>query len=150
MISNKFTLHLSTLVLAVLCSACQPSKDELDPKSKLRPNILFVIVDDMGMADIGSFGGEIDTPNLDKLAFNGLRLSNFSTAPTCSPSRAMLLTGVDSHLNGLGNMLEETSPNQKGQAGYEGILNERVVTITELLRDKTPNPERVDFSVPLA
>ena len=89
----------------------------------------------MGMADIGSFGGEIETPNLDKLAFNGARLTNFSVAPTCSPSRAMLLTGVDSHLAGLGNMLEETSPNQKGQPGYEGVLNERVVTVTELLRD---------------
>lgn len=120
-------------------SGCQPLPDEVADESlaqpHAKPNILFIVVDDMGMADIGSFGSEIDTPNLDKLAFAGTRLTNFSVAPTCSPTRAMLLTGVDSHLAGLGNMLEETSPNQKGQPGYEGVLNERVVTISELLRD---------------
>ena len=100
-----------------------------------RPNILLIVVDDMAYSDLGSFGGEIPTPNLDRLAYEGVRFSNFHAAPFCSPSRAMLLTGVDAHRVGLGNMLEELSPNQKGQPGYEGYLHGRVVTITELLRE---------------
>lgn len=100
-----------------------------------RPNVLLIVVDDMGFSDLGSFGGEIPTPNLDRLALAGIRFTNFHAASTCSPSRAMLLTGVDSHRAGLGNMLEELSPNQIGQRGYEGYLNEHVVTFPELLRD---------------
>ena len=100
-----------------------------------QPNILLILVDDMGYSDIGSFGGEIETPNLDALAYQGTRLSNFHTATTCSPTRSMLLTGVDHHKAGLGNMLEELSPNQKDRPGYEGYLNNRVVTIATLLRD---------------
>jgi len=100
-----------------------------------RPNILLIVVDDMAFSDLGSFGGEIPTPNLDRLAYAGIRFTNFHGAPTCSPSRAMLLTGVDAHRAGLGNMFEELSPNQKGRDGYEGYLNERVVTMPELLAD---------------
>jgi arylsulfatase len=106
-----------------------------DDRVKERPNILLIVVDDMAFSDLGSFGGEIRTPNLDHLAREGVRFTNFHGGPMCSPSRAMLLTGVDSHPAGFGNMLEELSPNQKGQPGYDGYLHERVVTITELLRD---------------
>ena len=101
--------------------------------SNARPNILLIVVDDLGWSDLGSFGGEIATPNLDRLAENGLRFANFHSSPMCSPARAMMLTGVDSHLAGYGNMLEELSPNQIGQPGYEGYLNDRVVTVSELL-----------------
>ncbi|WP_243748764.1 arylsulfatase [Pseudomaricurvus alcaniphilus] len=100
-----------------------------------QPNILLILVDDMGFTDLGSFGGEIDTPNLDALAYAGVRFSNFQAAPTCSPTRAMLLTGTDNHVAGLGNMAEEMAPNQQGQPGYEGYLNQRVVTVASLLRD---------------
>jgi arylsulfatase len=100
-----------------------------------RPNILLIVADDLGFADLGSFGGEIPTPNLDALAHAGLRFTDFQTAPTCSPTRAMLLSGVDNHRAGLGNMAEELSPNQRGQPGYEGHLNERVVTVATQLRD---------------
>lgn len=100
-----------------------------------RPNILLIVADDMAYSDLGSFGGEIATPNLDRLAFEGIRFANFHTSTMCSPSRAMMLTGVDSHLGGLGNMLEELSPNQQGQPGYEGYLNDRVVTLPTILRD---------------
>ncbi len=100
-----------------------------------RPNFLIVIADDMGYTDLGSFGGEIPTPNLDKLAMAGVRFSNFHVMPACSPTRASLYTGVDPHLAGVGNMYEELSPNQKGQPGYEGHLNERVVSIAALLGD---------------
>ena len=100
-----------------------------------RPNILLIVVDDMAFSDLGSFGGEIPTPNIDRLAYAGMRFTDFHGAPMCSPSRAMLLTGVDAHPAGFGNMLEELSPNQKGQPGYEGYLHERVVTISQLLED---------------
>ena len=94
-----------------------------------------MVVDDMGYSDLGAFGSEIPTPNLDELAYNGIRLTNFITSAVCSPTRASLLTGVDPHKTGLGNLLEELSPNQQGQPGYEGYLNERVVTVASLLRD---------------
>lgn len=100
-----------------------------------RPNVLVIVVDDMGFSDLGSFGGEIDTPNLDRLAYAGVRFSQFHAMPACSPTRAALLTGVDPHLAGLGSLYEELSPNQKGQPGYEGHLNKRVVSIATLLRD---------------
>ena len=129
-------LTLSACQQEVPVTASIESMDSLESAEQpSKPNILLIVVDDMGMADLGSFGSEIETPNLDKLAMNGIRLTNFSVAPTCSPTRAMLLTGTDSHVAGLGNMQEETAPNQKGKPGYEGYLNKHVVTVTELLRD---------------
>jgi len=103
------------------------------------PNILLIVVDDVGFTDLGSFGGEIETPNLDKLAYDGMRFTNFHTAPTCSPTRAMLLTGADNHLVGLGNMSEELAPNQKGQPGYEGYLNTRAANLAEVLKQQGYN-----------
>ena len=100
-----------------------------------RPNIVIILGDDMGFADMGSFGSEIKTPNLDSLASEGVRFTSFYTHASCSPTRSMLLTGVDTHLNGLGNMDEWTAPNQWGVDGYEGYLNNRVVTLPELLKD---------------
>ncbi len=100
-----------------------------------RPNILLIVVDDMGYSDIAPFGGEIDTPNIGALAESGMLFTDFHTAPTCSPTRSMLLTGTDNHLSGMGSMGETLTPNQKGQPGYEGHLNDRVVSIPTLLRD---------------
>jgi arylsulfatase A-like enzyme len=99
-----------------------------------RPNIVIILGDDMGFADMGSFGSEIKTPNLDSLARDGVRFTNFYTHASCSPTRSMLLSGVDTHLNGLGNMDEWTAPNQWGADGYEGFLNNRVVTLPQLLK----------------
>lgn len=128
-------LLLASLVICL--TACTgEGPDESRPGAKsARPNILLIVVDDMGFSDLGSFGGEISTPNLDRLAYEGIRFTNFVSSPMCSPARAMMLTGVDSHLAGFGNMLEELSPNQKGQPGYEGYLNDRVVTLPSLLKD---------------
>jgi len=81
------------------------------------------------------FGSEIKTPNMDGLASDGVRFTNFYTHASCSPSRSMMLSGVDTHLNGLGNMNEWTAPNQVGKDGYEGDLNNRVVTIPQLLKE---------------
>ncbi len=103
--------------------------------SKKRPNILLVVVDDMGYSDIGPFGGEIDTPNLDALAKSGMRFTDFHTSASCSPTRSMLFSGTDNHLAGLGSMGEAITPNQKGQPGYEGYFTDRVVSIANLLQD---------------
>jgi arylsulfatase len=100
-----------------------------------RPNIVVILGDDMGYSDMGSFGSEIRTPNLDALAKGGVRFTNFYTHASCSPTRSMLLSGVDTHLNGLGNMSEFTAPNQMGVDGYEGNLNDRVATLPQLLKD---------------
>ena len=99
-----------------------------------RPNFLVIVADDLGFSDLGAFGAEISTPNLDALALDGLRLTDFHVAPTCSPTRSMLLTGTDHHIAGIGAMAEAIAPEQIGQPGYEGYLNERVVALPELLR----------------
>lgn len=103
--------------------------------SDTRPNFLLIVVDDMGFSDLGSFGSEIATPNLDALAFGGVRLTDFHSAPACSPTRAMLMTGTDHHLAGIGAMIETLRPDFEGAPGYEGYLNDRVATLAELLRD---------------
>jgi len=99
-----------------------------------RPNILLVMVDDLGFSDLGAFGGEIRTPNLDALSQSGLRLTNFHATPVCSPTRAELLTGVDHHQTGIGNFPELRQDNQKDAPGYEGYLTDRVATVAERLR----------------
>ncbi len=98
-----------------------------------RPNVLLIVVDDMGYSDIGAFGGEIETPHIDALADAGIRMTNFYVGPTCSPTRSMLMSGNDNHVAGLGNMNEALTPNQVGQPGYEGYLNDRVVSVASLL-----------------
>jgi arylsulfatase len=99
------------------------------------PNILLIVIDDMGYSDLGAFGGEIRTPSIDSLAQEGLRLSSFYASPTCAPTRAMLMTGTDNHVAGLGNQKEALTDNQREKPGYEGHINDRVVTIASLLRD---------------
>lgn len=124
---SSFKTRLLALMVAI-CSHTAMAADE-------RPNFLIIVADDLGYSDLGSFGGEISTPNIDSLARDGVRLSNFHTAPTCSPTRAMMFSGADSHVAGLGNMGELLQPFQKGQPGYEGYLNERMVTVGQVLQD---------------
>ena len=100
-----------------------------------RPNILLIVADDLGYTDMGAYGSEIRTPNLDNLAAEGLLLTDFYAAPTCSPTRAMLLSGTDHHLAGLGTMHGEWDTNQVGQRGYEAHLNQDVVSVSSILRD---------------
>ena len=100
-----------------------------------RPNILLILVDDLGFSDLGAFGGEIFTPNLDEIAFTGVRMTNLHTTPTCSPTRAELLTGIDHHLVGLANMDELTTESQRGRLGYLGHLDPSIPTIAERLSD---------------
>jgi arylsulfatase/uncharacterized sulfatase len=124
---NNKTQKLGYLVLLFLFVAIKAGASQ--------PNIVLIVGDDVGFSDLGSFGGEIDTPHLDALAMQGTRFSNFHVTASCSPTRSMLMTGVDNHLNGLGNM-DITMPfEHKGKPGYEGVLNDQVVTIAEMLRD---------------
>ena len=94
-----------------------------------RPNIVLIMADDMGYSDIGCYGGEIETPNLDRLAANGLRFTQFYNTARCCPTRASLMTGLYSHQAGIGHMV-----NDKGYPAYQGYLNDRCVTIAEVLK----------------
>ncbi|MBB3700154.1 sulfatase-like hydrolase/transferase [Flammeovirga yaeyamensis] len=115
------------LMLFSGCSLLQ-QKDQIN-----RPNIVLIIADDLGFSDLGIYGSEIQTPNIDLLASSGVQFTNFHAGAACSPTRTMLLTGVDNHLAGLGNMLEIQSENQLGKSGYEGHLNQNVTTIASWL-----------------
>ncbi len=100
------------------------AEDPLQGQQKnKKPNILLIVADDMGYSDLGSYGGEINTPVLDKLAQLGMRFTDFYVSPTCSPTRSMLLSGTDNHIAVLGSMSELLAPNQIGKPGYEGVLN---------------------------
>ena len=124
------------LVLALI-SCKQESEIPSVPTSTEteQPNILLIVADDLGYSDIGSFGGEISTPTLDRLADEGLLLSNFHVLPSCSPTRSVLLTGTDNHLAGIGTMGEILTPEMQGQPGYEGYLNFRVAALPELFKE---------------
>jgi len=123
----------ATFLVATLVLMLAPFELRAE-RADRRPNILLVMVDDMGWTDIGSFGSEIDTPNLDALAERGVKFTDFHVSVSCSPTRAMLLSGTDNHVAGLGNMGEMIAPEQQGKPGYEGYLNERVVSLAEVLR----------------
>ncbi|MET0683407.1 MAG: arylsulfatase [Casimicrobiaceae bacterium] len=94
-----------------------------------RPNVVLVLVDDMGFSDIGCYGGEIHTPNIDRLARAGVRFSQFYNTARCSPSRASLLTGLHPHQTGIGILTNDDRPR-----GYPGTINERCVTLAEVLK----------------
>jgi arylsulfatase len=100
-----------------------------------QPNILLVVADDMGWTDLGSFGSEIETPNLDALANQGIKFTDFHVSVSCSPTRSMLMSGNDNHVAGLGNMGELLADNQIGKPGYEGHLNNRVASLAEVMRE---------------
>ena len=101
---------------------------------------MVIVADDLGFTDCGCYGSEIQTPNIDSLAADaagGLKFSSFHVAAACSPTRAMLMTGTDHHITGLGQLSEfvRNSPAHQGRPGHEGYLNDRVVALPELLRD---------------
>lgn len=98
-------------------------------KSGSRPNIVLIMADDMGYSDIGCYGGEIQTPNLDRLAEGGLRFTHFHNTARCCPTRASLLTGLYPHQAGVGHMMAD-----RGEDGYRGDLNKNCVTIAEVLK----------------
>ena len=115
------------LYLVVFASAANAADD--------RPNIVFLLADDLGYTDIAPYGSEVNTPTLSELANNGVKFTNYHTAANCAPARAMLLTGVSNHLAGVPNIPEMMSPTQKLQDNYQGVLGDNVVTIATLLED---------------
>lgn len=120
--------------LIALALALLPGMAVGGERAPARPNIVILLADDWGFTDVGAFGGEIATPNIDALAAKGVRFSNFHVAGSCAPTRAMLQTGVSNHRAGLGNMPETIPPEHLGKPGYEAQINNRVVTIADQLR----------------
>lgn len=118
-----------------------------------RPNVLLILADDLGFSDLGCYGGEIDTPNLNRLASDGVRWTQFYTTARCCPSRAAILTGQYPHRVGVGHMVTDL-----GQPGYRGRLSENAATLAEVLQPAgyrsymsgkwhvgTPDPTRHGF-----
>ena len=97
-----------------------------------RPNIVIILVDDMGYSDVGAYGGEINTPHLDQLAEDGLRFRQFYNAARCCPTRASLLTGVYPHQAGMGRMVSSLGSDPT-PGPYQGFLNDQSMTLAELV-----------------
>ncbi len=110
-------------------SVAQSVAQAADNSSVDRPNIIYIMSDDMGFSDIGCYGSEIETPNLDALAADGIRFTQFYNTARCCPTRACLLTGLYPHQAGVGHMMED-----RGYEGYRGDLNRNSVTIAEVLK----------------
>src|SRR5436190_16046809 len=119
----RFLAIMSAIAsLASICAAQEPNATS-------RPNIVLILADDLGYSDLGCFGGEIHTPNIDALAAKGLRFTQFYNCGRCCPTRASLLTGLYPHQAGVGRMTTDT-----GRAGYRGYLTGNTVTIGEVLQ----------------
>ncbi|MCL4841509.1 MAG: arylsulfatase [Bryobacteraceae bacterium] len=112
--------HFTSLLAAAPASFAQP---------RPRPNFLVIMADDMGFSDIGCYGGEVATPNLDRLAQRGVRFTQFYNAARCCPTRAALLTGLYPHQAGIGHMV-----NDRGIPAYQGYLNQHCQTMAESLK----------------
>jgi arylsulfatase len=115
---------IAVLILVIFYAGCE----SLSTKAPERPNIVLIMVDDMGFSDIGCYGSEIATPNLDLLAAKGIRFTQFYNTARCCPTRASLMTGLYPHQAGVGHMMSD-----RGQDGYRGDLNEKCATIAEVL-----------------
>lgn len=126
------TIHFLILLLsAVIISCSAPTSDKQMPES--RPNILLIVADDLGYTDLGAFGGDISTPNIDALANRGMLFTNFHTAPLCAPTRAMILSGNDHHIAGMGSMFADST--LRTNWGYEKHLTNRIVPVPQLMKD---------------
>ena len=133
------TLIAVSVTSAVMLAGCaesakEPLSSAAPSAAGKKPNILYIMADDLGYSDIGAFGGEIETPNLDALVKQGRLLTNHHTGTVCAITRAMLVSGTDHHLVGEGHM---GAPNdeRRGLPGYEGFLNESSLSFVQLLRD---------------
>ncbi|WP_110953508.1 arylsulfatase [Anaerosinus massiliensis] len=145
--TQKALLRLSVLgvsaahllsVAAPVAAAAIPVRDDLSQlpavqSNKMqKTNIIYIVLDDMGFSDFGSYGSEIQTPNIDQLAANGLRYNNSEVCPICSPSRAALLTGRDSHTVGMGNLADLdfgiNTPDSRGR------ITDKAATVAQILK----------------
>jgi arylsulfatase A-like enzyme len=127
---------VATLVVLASCGADNLSGATTSAPvvAQKRPNILYIMADDLGYSDIHAFGGEINTPNLDALVQSGRILTNHHTGTVCAITRSMLISGTDHHLVGEGTMGVPTDE-RKGLPGYEGYLNDRALSVAQLLKD---------------
>ena len=125
----KLIRVLMILAISLLLVSLRTPAVQVAVQRAARPNIIVIMSDDMGYSDLGCYGGEMKTPNLDALAKNGLRFTQFYNTARCCPTRASLLTGLYSHQAGIGHMVED-----RGHDGYRGDLNEQCVTMAEALR----------------
>jgi len=134
MISKFLLVTLLTTSVAAVSSCSEQAAKSAQTAGQDSPNIMLILADDLAYSDLGAYGSEIETPNIDLLAKQGVMFTRFHTSAMCSPSRAMLLTGVDQHKNGYGTMGEYLATEQRGQPGYEGYLNNQVVTVANMLK----------------
>jgi arylsulfatase len=118
------------LALVILSSCAENRKSSRIVEDKSRPNIILILADDLGYSDIGCYGGEIQTPNLDYLAANGMRFTRFYNTSRCCPTRASLLTGLYNQQAGIGEMTTD-----RNEPGYRGYLTENSVTLAEVLKN---------------
>jgi arylsulfatase A-like enzyme len=116
---------------AAIAATCAPARAEPPP---VRPNFVLILVDDAALMDFGSYGGEARTPNIDRLAGAGTLFTHYRTSPLCAPSRAMLLTGIDNHRNGVATIPEVLPPEHAGKPGYGLRLEPDAITVAERLR----------------
>ena len=128
MIKNKIIYFGLIALLTVACKDTKASKDAVETDKK--PNIVLILADDMGFSDLGNYGSDIDTPNIDRLAAEGTRLRRFYNNTICAPSRASLLTGQYPHKAGIGFFNEDFC-----LPGYEGFLNTESLTLAEVFRN---------------
>ena len=131
----RFSIFIVLLLTIQSCGEDFPlaSAGGLTNSIEDKPNVILLLADDLAFSDLEIYGGEIETPNLNLLAREGVSFTHFHSSAMCSPSRAMLLTGVDQHKNGYGSMGEYLAEHQRGKPGYEGYLNDQVVTVANVL-----------------
>ena len=116
-------LRSVSLLLILLITACTSDL------SNERPNIILIVADDLGFSDLGCYGGEVQTPNLNELAKHGIRMTRFYSTGRCCPSRASILTGQYPHRVGLGHMVKDLD-----MPGYRGRVSDDAITIAEALK----------------
>ncbi len=123
-------IQICLITLTVIAAAVSFAAEQATP----RPNIIIVLVDDMGFSDVGCYGGEIDTPAIDRLAAGGLRFTQFYNSGRCCPTRASLMTGLHPHQAGIGHMTEPPNKPLGIEGPYQGFLNDNCVTIAQVLK----------------
>ena len=126
---QHYNKKLPTLLMALLLAACQTA-EQSEQTTDNRPNIIILLADDMGYSDLGCMGSEIKTPNIDRLARDGVLMTHFYTTSRCCPSRASLMTGQYAHRAGIGHMNADW-----GLPSYRGHLSQEAATIPELLKE---------------
>ena len=125
---------LYTILYLFSCQGLSAQTSAVDSQNTVPPNIVLILVDDAALQDFGIYGGEAATPNIDALAQKGTIFTQYRASLMCAPSRAMLITGYDSHLTGVPNLPVFTPPEYASKSGYQGILNDKVETVATRLK----------------